>query len=306
MELRQLRLFLAVAEEGNFTRAAGRVNLSQPALTHRIHQLEDELGVRLFERTSRGARLTPSGESLLLDARRLLAEAEQSVRRARRAGGLADGVLRVGFDFVEFGSVGLMPALLGAFRGQFPEAEVRLSTGSEDDLERALLEDQLDIAFVLGPPGRGDLRFHPLLHGPYALLLPAAHPLTSWEAVPRRALAPVRLILPRLRARDDAALRSWLSAPEGQAGVVFEEAEVAAMVGLVAAGEGVAALPSGLLPPSVGGGTVVRPLEPPSLPWSFGLMWRGDRPPPMAQMAQRQIRRMVPRPVPVDLPVNRP
>ncbi|GHF54165.1 DNA-binding transcriptional LysR family regulator [Deinococcus metalli] len=296
MELRHLHVFVAVAETGNFTRAAERVNLSQPALTHRIQQLEDEIGAPLFERTSRGARLTPAGESLLPDARRVLADAKDSVRRAQQAAGLRDGVLRVGFDFVEFGSVGLMPSLLGAFRERFPEAEVRLETKSEDDLERALLDDRLDIAFLLGPPERTELRFWPLLQGEYALLLPATHPLTVHDTVPRGALASVRVLVPRLRARDDAALLTGLGTAKPSPHVVSTGAEIAAMTGLVAAGVGVAVLPSGLLTARSGGGTVVRALDGPPLPWVFGMAWRAEQPTPMAHLALRQLRQIGPKP----------
>jgi len=115
--------------------------------------------------------------------------------------------------------------------------------------------------------------------------------------VPRRAVADVALILPRLRARDEAGVLTWLSTPDARPTVAFQGMEIAAMVGLVAAGEGLAVLPSALLDRLSRGETVVRLLEDPALPWSFGLMWRGDQPTPMAQLAQRQIRQMVPKPV---------
>lgn len=206
MELRQLRLFLAVAEERNFTRAAERVYLSQPALSHRIHQLEEELGVVLFERTPRGATLTPAGEALVEDARHLLSYAEASVRRVRRAGGITDDSLRVGFDFVEFGSVPPMPSLLGAFRERFPEVQVSIQTLASEELERALVEERLDISFMLGPPLSTDLGFHALLKGVYKVLLPVAHPLAADEQVSLSELLANRLLLPKLSTRDNAAL----------------------------------------------------------------------------------------------------
>ena len=297
MELRQLRLFLAVAETGNFTRAAERVHLSQPALSHRIHQLEDELGVNLFERTPRGATLTPAGAALVADARHLLGYAEASVRRVRRAGGITDDSLRVGFDFVEFGSVPPMPSLLGAFRARFPEAQVNIQTLVSEELEQALVEERLDLGFMLGPPLSTDLGFYALLKGAYHVLLPVTHPLAAAEQVSLLELLNNRLLLPKLSVRDDAALLAFLQSNGKAPKVVYKGADMAAFGGLVAAGEGVAVLPSGLLKGQVGPETVVRPLAEPTPLWTFGLAWLRSKPPFFADLGQYLIAQLVPQPV---------
>ena len=293
MDLRQLRLFLAVAEAGHFTRAAERVNLSQPALTHNIRQLEEGLGVTLFERTPRGARLTPAGEALLPDARHLLTYAEESERRARRAGGHADDLLRVAFDFTEFGSVAVMPSLLGAFRERFPDAAVEVLTLPGADVERAVAGDGADFGFMLGPPERPELEFHPLLTGEFKLLLPAAHPLAAQAWVPPAALHGVRLLLPRLSERQDAALLSKLGS---DLRVIYRGGDVAALRGLVAAGEGALLLPSALIVEGSAGLTA-RSLAGGAPTWTFGLVWRTHNPSPLATLAQRVIRQRVPRAV---------
>ncbi|WP_425145482.1 LysR family transcriptional regulator [Deinococcus sp.] len=292
VELRQLRLFLALAQEGNFTRAAERVNLSQPALTHRIRALEDELGVPLFLRTSRGTKLTPAGTALLAEAQTLLDTVQLSVERVRRAGGKADEHLRVCFDVVELGSVPPMPLLLSTFRERFPGARMTLQTLRSAELERALLEERLDIAFLFGPPSSSELGFQPLLSGPYRTLLPAAHRLTAGPQTTPTDLKTERLLLPLLNARDEAALLALL--PDVRA--VHWSAEVASFAGLIAAGEGLGVLPSGLLRSGGAPGLVVRALE--SAPnWSFGLAWRRQGPPPLAEAGQRLIRQMVPQPI---------
>ena len=297
MELRQLRLFLAVAEARNFTHAAERVYLSQPALSHRIHQLEEELGVALFERTPRGATLTPAGEALVADATHLLSYAEASVRRVRRAGGITDNSLRVGFDFVEFGSVPPMPSLLGAFRARFPETQVNIQTLASGELERALVEERLDIGYMLGPPLSTDLGFYALLTGVYKVLLPATHPLAAAEQVSPSELLANRLLLPKLSTRDDATLLAFLQRDGKAPKVVYKGADVAAFGGLVAAGEGVAVLPSGLLTGRVGPETVVLPLAEPTPRWTFGLAWRKAEPPFFADLGQHLISQLVPQPV---------
>ena len=281
----------------NFTRAAERVYLSQPALSHRIHQLEEELGMVLFERTPRGATLTPAGEALVVDARHLLSYAEASVRRVRRAGGITDDLLRVGFDFVEFGSVPPMPSLLAAFRERFPEAQVSIQAFPGEELERALVEERLDIGFMLGPPSSTDLGFHALLKGAYNVWLPAAHPLAAAEQVSLLELLVNRLLLPKLGARDDAALLAFLQGDGKVPKVVYKGADVTAFGGLVAAGEGVAVLPSGLLQGRVGPEMVVRPLDEPTPLWTFGLVWRRTKPPFFAALGQHLISQLVPQPV---------
>ena len=294
-----MRLFLAVAETGNFTRAAERVFLSQPALSHRIRVLEEDLGVSLFERTPRGAVLTQAGKTLLEDARHLLAYVEASVRRARRAGGVTDDTLRAGFDFAEFGSVPPMPSLLGAFRERFPEAEVDIQTLGANELEHALLNETLDIAFLLGPPRDEGLGFHPLLVGAYFALMPTAHLLAAEAEVTPSALRAERLRLPKLNEHNEKALLAWLEPGEGAPRVTYRSAEVSALAGLVAAGEGVAVLPSGLLENRVSPSATVRPLARPAPRWTFGLAWRKEKPPFFGELGQRIIREQVLQPVEV-------
>ena len=99
MELRHLRYFVAVAEELHFTRAAERLHIGQPPLSHAIQMLEADVGAQLFERSKRWVRLTEAGRLFLLDARRILALAEQATETARRAQRGETGELRIGFTF---------------------------------------------------------------------------------------------------------------------------------------------------------------------------------------------------------------
>jgi DNA-binding transcriptional LysR family regulator len=296
VDLRHLRLFIAVAEELNFTRAAERVNLSQPALSQQIRGLEDDLGAPLFLRTARGAVLTPAGDVLLEEARRLLDAADLGVRRVRRAAGLEDRAVRVGFDFVELGSLPPLPSLLTAFRMELPEAQVEIQVLPHDQVERALLEDRLDIAFAFGRPSGSQLSFLPLLEGHYQVLLPEASLLNQAASISPELLAGERLLLPQLSAAAGEALLTALSPAGSPPKVVYRGAGIAAFAGLVAAGEGIALLPSALMGNTLAPGLHARPLEQ-GPGWSFGLMWKTDRPPPITTLGVRLIRHLVPRPV---------
>src|SRR3954470_16761966 len=119
MELRHLRYFVAVAEELHFSRAARRLHLAQPPLSRQIKQLEDDLGVRLLERTKRRVELTAAGRVFLDDARRLLSQADEAVAAARRVGRGETGRLAVGF--IGSATYGVLPEILRVFHRRFPD-----------------------------------------------------------------------------------------------------------------------------------------------------------------------------------------
>jgi DNA-binding transcriptional LysR family regulator len=124
MELRDLRSFVAVAHQRNFSRAAEQLHVSQPALSEQIRKLEDELGAPLFERTSRGATLTDAGEAFLPHARAVLSQADQAAEAVRLiARGLA-GTLTLGF--IDSAALGLLPPLIRRFTARHPEVKLRL------------------------------------------------------------------------------------------------------------------------------------------------------------------------------------
>lgn len=145
MELRQLRYFVAVAEEGNFGAAAQRLHISQPPITRQIRKLEEELDVTLFRRTTKGAELTSAGLVFLEDARQTLAQVARGVERSRAAQRGELGVLEVGY----FGSpiYRVVPELLQNFRASLPEVEIALHRMSKSEQVAALKAGQLHIGF---------------------------------------------------------------------------------------------------------------------------------------------------------------
>ncbi|MDP9794565.1 DNA-binding transcriptional LysR family regulator [Catenuloplanes nepalensis] len=173
LETRQLRYFVAVAEERHFGRAAERLGMAQPPLSRAIRDLERQLGVALLTRTTRQVTLTPAGETLLDDARVALDAVAAAEHRARRAGrsGLRLA-LKADFDG------GLLPAILDAYGGP-----VDLLLGGPGDQERALREGRADVALLPGPYDPHGLDAEPLLSGPTVVALPAADPLTARATV---------------------------------------------------------------------------------------------------------------------------
>lgn len=282
-ELRHLRAFVAVAEELNFTRAAARLHVAQPALSTQVRQLEAGLGVELFDRSRRAIRLTPAGAALLPEARRLLAGVDQTVRIVRGAGDGEVGHLTVGF--VPSAANSGLPEHLRAFRRQRPGVELYLRELAPDDLVRALREGGVDVGFLYLPHGAEEIATHVVERERLVAALPADHRLAGRRRVRAAELAdepfvlPARHQMPGLLAQVEDACRAGGFTPRAVQKDVWL---MQTIVGLVAAGMGVA-----LVPASVENlrrtGVAYRPLSGAAATVELGAIWRRDeRLPPLA------------------------
>jgi DNA-binding transcriptional LysR family regulator len=175
-ELRLLRSFVAIAEEGSLTRAAGRLHIAQQSLSQQVRTLEAQVGATLLQRSSRGVRLTPVGVVLLREARALLAHADRASAAVARAVSGDEGELRVGF----LGSVAnyMMPPVVRAFRARHPSVVLQTHEVSIAKLVAALRAGELD-AGVTRDPMVDDLATEVVLGEPVAAVLPSDHPLAD-------------------------------------------------------------------------------------------------------------------------------
>ena len=146
MELRHLRYFLAVAEEGHFGRAAARLHIVQPALSMQIRALEEELGTPLFARTSRKVMLTEAGEVLVNEARRTLDQAQRAKELVQKSARGESGSVRIGFSG-NASYAGKLASDLGDFHRQFPEVEITLREASPQQQAEAILAGELDVGY---------------------------------------------------------------------------------------------------------------------------------------------------------------
>jgi DNA-binding transcriptional LysR family regulator len=186
-ELRQLRYFLAVAEELNFSRAARHLNMAQPPLSVAIRQLEQEIGTPLFVRNSREVRLTEAGAAFVDGAKRALAEADAAVSAARRAGDGELGSLRLGYSWsARFET---LPALGQAFKSSHPDVELLAEEMWNGRMPAALRAKTIDVAVALCPEIAGELAYAPIRSEAVVALLPAGHELTSEDEIDLAALA---------------------------------------------------------------------------------------------------------------------
>lgn len=202
MELRHVRYFEAVAETLNFTRAAERLHVTQSTLSHQVRQLEEELGVRLFDRVGRRVRLTEAGESLRLQLLPALQQIDRALLSLRDPGRLPARRLRLGT--IPSFNARLVPRCVGLFLAQRPEHQVDVEELSVDEIVRGLTEDRLDLAVSYSPPADGTLWFEPLRQEELRLVVASGHPLARRHHVRMTELHHVRMALtsPTLRTRQ--------------------------------------------------------------------------------------------------------
>jgi len=245
VELRQLRYFVAVAEELHFRRAAERLHISQPPLSQQIRALEDELGFQLLVRTRRRVELTPAGAAFLRDARAILSELDGAVAGARRIDAGQTGRLRI--NFVGSALFSIVPGTVERFRHSRPGVALELRERATVDQLRAVRAGVADVGLVRPPIEDDDqLRVQTVLRERTVAALAAAHPLAELRRVPLRRLAAEPLVLfPRDQAPGFHDLLIDSLAGAGVAPRVIQYApEMLTIIGLVAAGTGVSLVPA--------------------------------------------------------------
>ncbi|QOQ75111.1 LysR family transcriptional regulator [Pseudomonas poae] len=250
LEFRQLKAFIAIAEEGYITRAAERLGMQQPPLTRLLQSLEAELGVMLMERLPRGVRPTTAGLALLDEARNILAQVEGVTDVVRRAARGERGRLAIGFT----SSAALhpfVPSVLRRFRETFVGVSVVLEEAGTGELLDALVHEKLDAAFIRSPlSGSQSLQDQPILVEPMLLALPTEHPLAidAQSPLPLAALATEAFVL--YRRRVGLGLYDAILVACREAGfspqVVQEAPRMTATLSLVAAGLGVSIVPASM------------------------------------------------------------
>lgn len=245
MELRQLRYFLAVAEEQSFSRAARRLHVSQPPLSVQVKALERELGVTLLERSNRGVTLTAAGQAFRDEVVGIFGRLEQARLRARAAGQGEVGTLSVGF--VSIADYGILPPALKRFRELYPRVDVQLHELTTDAQIDQIRAARLDLGIALGPVDQPDLTFETVLRERLLLAVPTSRRLARTEgAVPLKALAaesfiiPPREVAPGLFDLIVGECRASGFAPR----ITQYARQMQTVVGLVASGMGVALVPS--------------------------------------------------------------
>jgi DNA-binding transcriptional LysR family regulator len=294
IDLRQLRYFVAVAEEMHFGRAAARLHMTQPPLSQTIQSLEAALGAPLFARSKRSVALTPAGHALLPEARRILQQADALPDLAKRAAAGESGSLSIAF--VSIADYSILPPALREFRERYPQVRIDLREATTDVQIDELMQGRIDIGLLIPPlpdKAKAELHYRPVLSEPLILAVPQdIKGLRARRAVPLSNLADHPLIIfPRriAPAFHDAILACFHDA--GLTPRIGQEAiQMQTIVGLVSAGMGIALVPqsvSNLKRPGVD----YRPIMDKSPMIETGLAWRRDNASPVLQAFLRSLKR---------------
>lgn len=272
MELRELRYFVAVAEEQSFIHAAKRLHMSQPPLSLQIKNLEKKLGIKLFERTARRVLLTDEGRILMDRAKTILDEVREVEDEVKGAGLGIGGKIEVGF--ISSVALNLLPPAIRLFRERYEKVKVELRELSSEQQAEALYKGEIQVGLIRQPFQAPYLETELVLEENLVLAMPADHPLSSLEQVPLEEIKDLPMVFftrqlsPSLYARIVRLHRRADVFPT----IVQDAAHLQTIIGLVASGAGLAILP-GSAEWFVREDIVYRPLDAPEGKSWVGLAW---------------------------------
>jgi DNA-binding transcriptional LysR family regulator len=275
MELRHLRYFVAVAEEQNVTRAAARLHLSQPPLSRQIRDLEDDLGVVLFERSAKAVLLTQAGRVFLDEARAVLERAKEAVESVKAVATGQKGEVHVGY--APSLTVEILPSALREFQETHPGVRVALHDLSTQEMVTKLREEKIDAAMLVevSKPMLVGLNFEELRRYAVCLAVHPAHPLARARKVSIERIATERLVA-YCRA-DYPEYHAWLtelfSAVKRPPQIAEEHEGSTSLIAAVEAGRGVALVQEGFQC-LAGPRLAILPLAPAPPPFVLGEAWR--------------------------------
>lgn len=261
MELRHLRYFITVAEELNFSKAALRLYTAQPSLSQQIKDLEEEIGVRLFNRTKRKVELTEEGIVFLEHARLTIAQAEKAIHMARQVHLSKQHILRIGF--ITAAEIRILPKVLPHFRMQYPNFKIELKILDDLEQHKALKKGDLDIIFSRKKVNEPKIADQVIFKDELALILPQKHPLAALDRIPLKALEELEFIVPTTATFNimNQAVNNFVKQNHIKLNVTQHSATIVDSLALINAGKGCSILPKYVDPFSSLPNLAVRSLE---------------------------------------------
>ena len=286
--LRDLRAFVAVAEELSFARGAERLRVAQPALSRRVARLEMQLGFRLFNRTTRSVALTAAGDVFLHEARAVLERLGRAIEAAGRADRGEAGEVRVGYN--DFAISGPLPDVVRAHRAASPGVGVHLVRGASHVQVERLRAGEIDVAFVIAGTRAEGVERRTVWRERFVAVMHEGHPLAARPSLRLADLAEEPHVLgerTKWSAYRDALRR--LYAPCGTfPPVAAEGPDTPVVLGLVTAGVGVTVYPE-CVENSMRRGMVLRPIADAGPTLDIALMWRGDAEPAVVRFVDAAL-----------------
>ncbi|QZD32518.1 DNA-binding transcriptional regulator HcaR [Acinetobacter lwoffii] len=260
MELRHLRYFITVAEELNFSKAALKLYTAQPSLSQQIKDLEEDVGVKLLNRTKRKVELTEEGAVFLEQARLTLAQADKAVAMARQVSQAKQQMLRIGF--VPVAEMKIFPYILPNLRVQNPDLKIELLSLNNNEQMRLLKKGDLDLTFTRYNFNSDEIESQFVIREPLIFLLPKDHPLAKYERIPVKALNGIDFIIPSAEQSLtlNQAILDFAKANGIELNIVQKADNILFNINSIGMGLGCTILP-GYIAPLTMDNTVIRPLD---------------------------------------------
>jgi DNA-binding transcriptional LysR family regulator len=241
MDVRQLEMFRAVAEEGGFTRAAQRLNVSQSAVSRQVKLLEEELGGLLLHRTGKGVTLTGQGELLLKAANRIHRDIQDVAWQISETQKLQRGMLSLGGGMTV--CMHVLPRLLKKFRSLYKEVDLRVTSGTSEAILRLVRNHQVDLGLLTLPIVATDLEVQPVLKEEMVVVTAPRHPLTRERTVDAKSLGRYPLVLFERGSNTRKVLDEFFLEQEIPTDVAMETENVEIIKAMVASGLGISVIP---------------------------------------------------------------
>lgn len=295
MEFRQLRYFVAVAEELNFNRAGKRLYISQQALSKQIRDLEEELEIQLFYRTKHQVKLTEAGTVFLKESRQLLHQAQKAVQVSQRASRGEIGQIKL--SFVASALHTLLPEVLEIFNESYPDVEIVMNENCTQDQVQALLKSESDVGFLYLPIEDKYFNIQPILEESLVVVLPEKHPLSTLEKLPLKALKNESFIL---HPRDEGPVLydRIISLCEGAGFVpkVVQEVHTSkTRIGWVAAGIGISFVFASLQN-LMNSEVVYKQVNEVEIALQLAAVWRKDNSSPLLREFMKVVEKVISKP----------
>lgn len=270
MNIRQIRAFLAVANTMSFASAAAQLHLSQPALSSSIKGLEEDLGGKLFQRTTRRVGLTPEGEVFLLIAKRLLSQWENAEDEMKQRFTLQRGKITIA-SMPAF-AASLLPKAVRNFHQAYPDIQVAIDDVLSDTVVEMVRNNHVEIGISFEPNNLVDLMFYPLYDDIFIVIMPKDHPLAVQNTIAWRDLLEYDFITLQRPSSVREMIEESLKAAGINVVVAFDAHQLATVGRLVSEGMGVAVVPALYKQQAIEQGSICRPVVQPEIRRRIGVI----------------------------------
>ncbi|WP_029320403.1 LysR family transcriptional regulator [Butyrivibrio sp. AE3004] len=275
MELRHIRYFLTIAEEGSFTKAAEKLCIAQPPLSRQIRDLEEELNARLFVRKARGLALTEAGERFMQYARRIKQLSDQSMEDIREMREGLNG--RLYLATVEGSAPSLLANWIAIFKKKYPLVEYEVWNGNSDDVIKRVLSGLNEIGIITLPYDEEGLDGRLIYNEPWVAIIPEDHPLAKekGDKIELKKLAPYELIIPSRRSRRKE-IEKWFEPLNCEPRIICRMAHMLNAYELTTKGVGIAIYPASAAR-YISKGVVIRQITKPDVSAGYVLVKSAGR-----------------------------